>query len=42
VNSFAVQEKHKGDRETLQKEMMELYRKEKARCTTPLGAAWTG
>ncbi|GAA4677976.1 membrane protein insertase YidC [Phytohabitans rumicis] len=26
----ALQEKHKGDRETLQKEMMELYRKEKA------------
>ncbi|MFD2766283.1 membrane protein insertase YidC [Micromonospora eburnea] len=25
-----LQEKHKGDRETLQKEMMELYRKEKA------------
>ncbi|OLB80405.1 MAG: hypothetical protein AUI14_06835 [Actinobacteria bacterium 13_2_20CM_2_71_6] len=25
----ALQEKHKGDRETLQKEMMELYRKEK-------------
>ena len=24
-----LQEKHKGDRETLQKEMMELYRKEK-------------
>ncbi|MBG0560575.1 membrane protein insertase YidC [Actinoplanes aureus] len=26
----ALQEKHKGDRETLQKEMMELYRTEKA------------
>lgn len=26
----ALQEKHKGDRETLQKEMMELYKKEKA------------
>jgi YidC/Oxa1 family membrane protein insertase len=26
----ALQEKYKGDRETLQKEMMELYRKEKA------------
>ncbi len=26
----ALQEKHKGDRETLQKEMMELYRREKA------------
>jgi YidC/Oxa1 family membrane protein insertase len=26
----ALQEKHKGDRETLQKEMMELYRSEKA------------
>ncbi|MEJ3742342.1 membrane protein insertase YidC [Actinomycetes bacterium KLBMP 9797] len=26
----ALQEKHKGDRESLQKEMMELYRKEKA------------
>jgi YidC/Oxa1 family membrane protein insertase len=26
----ALQEKHKGDRETLQREMMELYRKEKA------------
>ncbi|MFK3982584.1 membrane protein insertase YidC [Micromonospora sp. NPDC050397] len=26
----ALQEKHKGDRETLQKETMELYRKEKA------------
>jgi YidC/Oxa1 family membrane protein insertase len=26
----ALQEKHKGDRETLQKEMVELYRKEKA------------
>lgn len=26
----ALQEKHKGDKETLQKEMMELYRKEKA------------
>ncbi|GAA0810547.1 membrane protein insertase YidC [Spirilliplanes yamanashiensis] len=26
----ALQDKHKGDRETLQKEMMELYRKEKA------------
>jgi YidC/Oxa1 family membrane protein insertase len=26
----ALQEKHKGDRETLQKELMELYRKEKA------------
>lgn len=26
----ALQEKHKGDRETLQKEMMELYREEKA------------
>src|SRR5690349_22926177 len=25
-----LQEKHKGDRETLQKEMMELYRTEKA------------
>ena len=25
-----LQEKHKGDRETLQKEMMELYRQEKA------------
>ena len=25
-----LQEKHKGDRETLQQEMMELYRKEKA------------
>jgi YidC/Oxa1 family membrane protein insertase len=25
-----LQEKHKGDRETLQKEMMELYRREKA------------
>jgi YidC/Oxa1 family membrane protein insertase len=26
----ALQEKHKGDRETLQKEMMELYKREKA------------
>jgi YidC/Oxa1 family membrane protein insertase len=26
----ALQEKHKGDRETMQKELMELYRKEKA------------
>jgi YidC/Oxa1 family membrane protein insertase len=26
----SLQEKHKGDRETLQKEMMELYRREKA------------
>lgn len=26
----ALQEKHKGDRETLQREMMELYRREKA------------
>jgi YidC/Oxa1 family membrane protein insertase len=26
----ALQEKHKGDKETLQKEMMELYRREKA------------
>src|SRR6266511_4119519 len=25
-----LQEKHKGDRESLQKELMELYRKEKA------------